>query len=57
MGEYLQEQYMLYEEEKEREQMRQERRERLIDFFENIFSIKDSVSMVIYNKGSLRTSF
>lgn len=41
MGEYLQEQYMLYEEEKEREQMRQERRERLIDFFENIFSIKD----------------
>ena len=41
MGEYLQEQYMLLEEEKEREQMRQERKERLIDFFENIFSIKD----------------
>lgn len=41
MGEYLQEQYMLLEEEKEREQMRQERRERLIGFFENIFSIKD----------------
>lgn len=41
MGDYLQEQYMLLEEEKEREQMRQERRERLIGFFENIFSIKD----------------